>query len=128
MTPELFFILFCFGGVILIAIITFVLLYRPKQNTKDSKTIATSPEVIISSLKSSYSTQEDLRQNIDLFFKHYHSMSPTNMQKIDFLKAVCLHQNTNAQIILRVQTDLTRLNPNMKNQINQIVEIRAGLL
>ncbi len=50
------------------------------------------------------------------------------MQKIDFLKAVCLHQNTNAQIILRVQTDLTRLNPNMKNQINQIVEIRAGLL
>lgn len=128
MTPELFFILFCFGGVILLALITFITLRQPKQNAKEIKNLVTSPEIIISAIKSPYSTQEDLQQNINLFFKNYHLMKPTSIQKTDFLKAVCLHQHTNAQIILKAQTNLTRLEPNMKNQFNKIVEIRAGLL
>lgn len=127
MNPELFFVLFCFIGLTLVVAITIFSLRTKKPITKNADTVSFDPEVLIASLKSSYSSKEDLYETVDTFFKNYHTIKPSNTQKKDFLKAVCLHKHTNAQIILKTQETLSSLSPELKNQLSKIVEIRAGL-
>lgn len=127
MNPELFFVLFCFVGLILVVVITVFSLRTKKPVAKNINAVSLDPEVLISSLKSSYSSKEDLYETVDTFFKNYHTIKPNNTQKKDFLKAVCLHRHTNAQIILKTQETLSNLSPDLKNQLSKIVEIRAGL-
>lgn len=129
-SPNGVFVVTCFIGVGLLVALT-LFYYRSPRNKKLPQEIKKDEldcNSIISFLKISSSTKDDLYFLVDIFLKDYSQLNPTSQQVKDFLKAVCLHRHTNAQIILRTQETLSELNPALKSQLNKIVEIRAGII
>ena len=130
MSPDAVFMLTCFVAVLLLVAGTLFYFRTPKNKKIELDALEEEimdTQIIINLLKNSQTTKEDLYYLVDLFFKNYSQLHPTNQQKKDLLKAVCLHHQTNTHIILRTQEGLTQLNPSLKQQLNRIVEIRAGL-
>ena len=128
-SPNGVFVVTCFIGVGLLVALT-LFYYRSPRNKKLPQEIKKDEldcNSIISFLKMSGSSKDDLYFLV-VFLKDYSQLNPTSQQVKDFLKAVCLHRHTNAQIILRTQETLSGLNPALKSQLNKIVEIRAGII
>ncbi|MCE3038548.1 hypothetical protein [Helicobacter anatolicus] len=127
METQAVFVAYCVIGVILL-VVSARLYYKKTQ--KDNEMLESGElncNLIFKKLKSSQCAREDLYYYIDYFFKNYHTLKPSIKQSKDLLKIVCLHKHTNAQIILKTQKLLIDLNPNIKYQLNKIVEIRAGI-
>lgn len=120
------FILYCFLGGILLTI-SIYLYFKPTKEVDEETEEILDCDKIFKKLKSSQCTRDDLYYYTDYFFKNYQTLKPNIKQNKDLLKIICLHKHTNAKIILKTQESLSNLNPNIKNQLNKIVEIRAGI-
>ncbi len=126
MNLGLYFALFCFIASGLSIFLTLFFLRSKKQDPKPQDDFL-STDLIIKILKSPLSDKTELYGKVDLFFEQYALLHPTDHQKREFLKAICLHKHTNAQIILKTQKQLDALNPHLQRHFDRIVKIRAGL-
>lgn len=131
LSPNSVFVLFCFVSVALLVAITLFYYRQPKAKKaplgSEKDEVELDARSIIYMLKLPNSTKENLSCLVDHFLREYSRINPTPHQVKEFLKAVCLHRYTNAQMIIRTQEALTSLNPSLKTQLNRIVEIRAGI-
>ena len=124
------------GLVFVLAFLIFLLLSarkrRVQQSENEVKTV-NEPVVDLESLKAiiehKKTTSKELQKALALVLKHY-GVIPSKIGVLyhhdfqiymDILFSICIHPNTNKQIILDFDKELERLNPEYKIEINEVL-------
>ncbi|MFA6196125.1 MAG: hypothetical protein WC656_05740 [Sulfurimonas sp.] len=124
------------GLVLILGFLIFLLLLARKKRTEQSVTevkMTKEPVVDLEYLKAiiehKRTTSKELQAALDLVLKHY-GVIPSKVGVLyhhdfqiymDILFSICIHPNTNKDIILRFDKELERLNPEYKVEINEAI-------
>ena len=113
------------GLVVVLAVLIFLLFLRAKK--KNLKTVETTPEeekqdldTLLRSLENKKRTSGELKEILGLVLKHYPTINEFEIYR-DILYSITLHPNTNKNIILNFDKELSRLNPKYKEEISKAV-------
>ena len=126
------------GLVVLLGILVFILILpqRQKQKTKKTKIVSSStkgPKTDLESLRyiirNRVSSKEALKEALDLVIKHHGHIpkrlgTRVNPQFDDYMEIlimICRHPNTDKNIIIDFDKQLSNLNPEYKNEINESI-------
>lgn len=136
LSPQAFFILVSFFSTILIMLI--VLLYffgpSPKKHTQtamEEKSTTHTIDSIMAILDNQKSTPQQLQKAVNMFFDEYDSMDLSDYKKKAFLFALVVHKNVSTELILQVDEDLKKLNPDLERDLaktlNRALDARGGV-
>lgn len=128
------------GLIILLAGLMFLLFYSPSAKVKRvekklSKTISDikKPKIDLDSLraiiKNKKTTSEELKEALDLVLKYHGNIHkklgirthPDFDIYMEMLIIICRHPNTNKNIIINFDKELSKLNPQYKAEINDAI-------
>ena len=128
------------GLVVILAILIFIMFYMfPKENKQKSKQTKkkttstqhkdTSLEALRKIIKNKASSSKELSEALDLIIKHHgHIPKKTAARShkdfdiyMDILFTICRHPNTNKDIIIKFDRELSKKNPEYKADINDAI-------
>ena len=125
------------GLIVVLGILVFILvLPKQQKQKKGKKNISNSPKgpkTDLASLRyiirNRVSTKKELQEALDLVIKHHGHIpkrlgSRINPQFDDYMEMlimVCRHPNTDKNIILGFDKQLSNLNPTYRNEINESI-------
>lgn len=123
LSPQAFFILVSFFSTILITLIVLLYLFgpSPKKHTQikmEEKSVATIAS-IMAILDNQKSTPEQLQKAVNMFFDEYDSMDLSDYKKKAFFFALVVHKNVSTELILQVDEDLKKLNPDLERELSK---------
>jgi len=126
------------GLVVVLAILIF-LLFLPtkkkkkkkvvKKSTSSKASLNTDLEHLRSIIKKKRTTTKELKDTLELILKHHGRVHeklglrthPDFDTYMDILFTICRHPNTNKDIIIKFDKELSRLNPEYKKEINEAI-------
>jgi hypothetical protein len=126
------------GLVVVLAILIF-LLFLPtkkkkkkkvvKKSTSSKASLNTDLEHLRSIIKKKRTTTKELSDTLELILKHHGRVHeklglrthPDFDTYMDILFTICRHPNTNKDIIIKFDKELSRLNPEYKKEINEAI-------
>ena len=124
------------GLIAILAVLIFLLFYNPNKNKKKAyrsnstqKDDLTGLKLLISILKNTKSTTNELSESLKLIIKDYGKIDnkigsqphPDFHIYKDIIFTICVHPNTNKDMILNFDRELERLNPEYKKNINDVL-------
>ncbi len=100
-----------------------------KQVKSEKKVEVPSFKKLSDSIKNNASLDTDLRKSIELILKYYgvikpkHGLSPNKDFKryAEVIFAITTHHNTNKELVLMFDRELTRKNPSYKREIEEML-------
>ncbi|WP_455757303.1 hypothetical protein [Sulfurimonas sp.] len=110
------------GLIVVLAILMFFF-FSSRSKAKKAKHAAEQNEekvdlqALLAIIKNNKSTSSELKEALDLVLKHYGEIDNLKVY-IDMLYIICLHPNTNKNIIIGFNKELVKLNPKYKLEIN----------
>ncbi len=123
LSPQAFFILVSFFFTILIVLIGLLYLFGPSpkkrtQMTEEENSTHTI-DTIMAILDNQKSTSQQLQKAVNMFFDEYDSMDLSDYKKKAFFFALVIHKNVSTELILQVDEDLKKLNPDMERELTK---------
>ena len=116
-------VLVVIGLIIVLGILMFFLFSarakakKNKQRIFEAKVKKSDFNTLLAVIQSQKSNSQELKEALDLVLKDYGEID--NLESyMNILFAICLHPNTNKNIILSFNKELVRLNPKYKVEIN----------
>ncbi len=126
------------GLIIILGLLIFLLFYmfpekKKKKKKKSSKNtnhgIDTSLPALKKIIKNRISSTEKLGEALDLIIKHHGHITKKTAGRthadfdiyMDILFTLCRHPNTNKNLIIKFDRELTKKNPEYKSNINDAV-------
>lgn len=134
------------GLVVILTILIFLLFFEPNRakkelsknkevaqkinnDTNSSSLVNTDLNYLVSILKNKKSDAKKLSEALELIIKHHGSVHqklgirphPDFNIYMDILFTICRHKNTNKDIIIKFDRELTKLNPQYKQEINESI-------
>jgi len=126
------------GLVVILAILIFVLFLPTKKkkakkvvkkSTSSKASLNTNLEHLRSIIKKKRTTTKELKDTLDLILKYHGRLHeklglrthPDFDTYMDILFTICRHPNTNKDIIIKFDKELSRLNPEYKKEINEAI-------
>ncbi len=123
LSPQAFFILVSFFSTILIVLIVLLYLFgpSPKKRTQvaEEENSTHTIDTIMAILDNQKSTPQQLQKAVNIFFDEYDSMDLSDYKKKAFFFALVIHKNVSTELILQVDEDLKKLNPNMERELTK---------
>ena len=127
------------GLVVILAILVFILIMPEKKQKKKIYTTKSKPvrktdlESLRYIIRNRVSTKEQLKQALDDVLKYHGSipkkfgsrMNPLFNGYMEILIMVCRHPNTDKDIIISFDKELSKRNPEYQNEIND--SLKRGL-
>lgn len=124
------------GLVVILGILVFILLL-PKEKTKttniksstDSRASKTDLNSLRQIIRNRVSSKKELQDAVNLVIKHHGNIpkrlgsrvNPQFDSYMEILIMICRHPNTDKNIILNFDKQLSTLNPEYKNEINDSI-------
>lgn len=123
------------GLTVVLGILLFVFLYSPKGKKSVKKKSRSEPapqrpkfdwETILETIKNKKSSTQELAEAVDLVLK-YHGTIPKKLglrahpefdRYSELILRLCRHPNTNKDIIVRLDLELEKKNPEYKRELN----------
>ena len=116
------------GLMILLALLMFLLFYNPsKKKVSNSKKTDSSKIdneeliLLVKVLKDKKSDTKRLGETLNLIIKEYGEIKKNKSIYMDILHTICVHPNSNKDIIVNFDRELQKLNPQYKKSINDAV-------
>ena len=108
------------GLIIVLAILMFFFFSSRSKKVKEDSAVYEEKldlQTLVKIIKNKKSTSGELQEALDLVLKDYGVIDNLDLY-IDMLFIICLHPNTNKNIIISFNKELVRLNPKYKLEIN----------
>ncbi|MGI0407080.1 hypothetical protein ACRE1U_07240 [Helicobacter himalayensis] len=123
LSPQAFFILVSFFSTILIVLIVLLYLFgpSPKKRTQvaEEENSTHTIDTIMAILDDQKSTSQQLQKAVNMFFDEYDSMDLSDYKKKAFFFALVIHKNVSTELILQVDEDLKKLNPDLERELTK---------
>ncbi len=89
------------------------------QEAMRADTQVMSLETLSHIIEDKNTTTKELKEALDLVLHHYGVIDNHFDIYMEMMFSVCLHPNTNKNIVINFEKELRRLNPNYKSEINE---------
>ncbi|MGI0440345.1 hypothetical protein ACRE1S_07465 [Helicobacter himalayensis] len=123
LSPQAFFILVSFFSTILIILIVLLYLFGPspkkRMQVAEEENSTHTIDTIMAILDDQKSTSQQLQKAVNMFFDEYDSMDLSDYKKKAFFFALVIHKNVSTELILQVDEDLKKLNPDLERELTK---------